>query len=112
MEPNRKPWTDIRIPGIARIDRVVAEFDVWTDGMTLPFAKFKVKIVERTDDFLGVVNVAIKNQVTGYPEWIGGNGWSVEEALEDAIRYFLREVEKYAPPRPLTDEDFEWSDEF
>ncbi len=102
-------WFEIRVPGIARIDRIVAVFEVWAPE-TLPFAKFKVKIVERKgDNFAGFTNVAIRNPETGQPEWTAGLGASVEEALRDVLQCFLREIEENSLGRPLNEGDFVWS---
>jgi len=103
-------WKSIKVPGIGRIDRVVATFEVWSDG-SLPFAKFQIKVVERSGgDFIGVANIAIRNSVTGNPEWIAGLGDSAEDALRDALDYFLKEIEQHADNRSLTNDDFEWAD--
>ena len=102
-------WFEIQVAGIARIDRVVAVFEVWAPE-TLPFAKFKVKIVERRgDNFAGFTNVAIRNPETGQPEGNAGLGASVEEALKDVLHGFLREIEENSPGRPLSEGDFVWS---
>jgi len=95
--------------GVARIDRVAAVFEVWSDG-TFPFAKFKVKVVERSGDgFLGIPNVAIRNQETGEPEYTSGLGKTIEEALLDTLTYFAREVEQNTGRRELSNTDFIWS---
>ena len=52
----------------------------------MPFASFKVKVIERDDgSFVGVPNVAIRSP-EGTPEWTSGLGDTVEEALADALR--------------------------
>ena len=102
-------WHEIRMNDIKRIDRIVAEFDIWVDG-SLPFAKFKIKIIERYGKgFYASPNVAIKNPHTGNPEFIGGLGSTLEEALQDALAFFWREIEQNSPRRRLVLEDFSWS---
>jgi len=102
-------WSDEKIEGIVRVDRVVAVFQVHPDER-IPLYRFDVKILERSDgSFLGIPNVAIKNPVTRYPEGTSGLGDTIEEALRDAIRYFFLEVEQNRYDRPLTEDDFEWS---
>ncbi len=97
------------IEGVVRIDRVAEVFEIWP-AEEFPLAKFKVKVLQREDgQFLGVPNVAIKNPVTGEPEWTSGLGDSIEEALQDALRYFFREVEDNRCDRPLAEEDFCWA---
>lgn len=52
-------WEDIQHPDVFRIQRIAEVFEVWP-GPDLPFAKFKVKVIERADEqFLAVPNVAI-----------------------------------------------------
>ena len=100
---------EITIAGIARIDRVVGVFEVWSDG-TLPFAKFKVKVLERAGgEFLGTPNVAVRNLTTGEPEYVSGLGRTSEDALTEAIKYFLEEARDHSPPTGLTETCFVWS---
>lgn len=101
---------DTKIEGIARIDRISAVFEVWPEGNAVPFAKFKVKVIERAGgDFLGVPNVAVRNPATGHPEYTSGLGKTVEEALADAIKYFLKEIKQNTPAHDLSEADFVWS---
>lgn len=102
--------TDKKIEGVARLDRVLEVFEVWPRN-DLPFAKFKVKIMQgRSGEGLtGCPNVAIKNPETRAPDWIGGCGTTVEETLEDTIRYFYLQIESRGYDRPLEEDDFEWS---
>lgn len=99
-------WKHIKIDGIGRIERIVAEFYVWSNKV--PNAKFKVRIKEeQTGGFAGYVNLAVKDQYGG-GDWTIGYGKTVSEALEDAIHSFLETLEGY--DNLLQDEDFEWSD--
>ncbi len=103
-------WSEIKMPGIGGIDRVAEVFQIYVGG-ALPFAWMKIKIVESADRrFMGVPNVAIRNPASGFPEWIGGSGDSVEDALRDALERFFREIEQNTPGRSLVEADFEWSD--
>ncbi|NQU26276.1 MAG: hypothetical protein HQ567_33740 [Candidatus Nealsonbacteria bacterium] len=98
------------IEGVARIERVAEVFEVWPRE-DLPFAKFKIKVLDRgSSQFLGIPNVAIKNPVTGNREGTSGLGESVEEALQDALRYFFKELQEHPYDRPLTEDDFSWAD--
>ena len=95
--------------GAIRIDRVVAEYDVWFDE-SIPFAKMKVKILERNGgDFLAVSNLAVRNLLSGEPEWIAGMGSSIDEALQDKLARFFDAVRENTPESGLLDSHFEWS---
>jgi hypothetical protein len=68
-------------------------------------------VLERPGEgFLAVPNLAVKNAANSTPEWIAGLGETVEEALDDALTRFFREIESHSRGRALTDDDFEWSD--
>lgn len=101
-------WQDIKIQGIARIEKLVAEFDVIELEKT-PYAKFKVKIYESPDGtFTGYTNLRVKDG-TGDVSGGVGHGVTIEEALKDTVEYFLKilgERESWA------EDDFEYSDSF
>lgn len=95
--------------GVIRIDKVVAVLDVWLD-QTFPFAKMKVKVLERSPgDLLAVPNVAYRNSASGSIEYTAGIGSTVEESVNDLLVRFVAEVRQYAPEGGLSDVDFEWS---
>jgi len=99
-----------KLRGIARIDRVAAMFDVWSDGL-LPFAMFRIKVIERGENnFLGVLNVSVQNPKTGDPEYTSGLGKTVDEALLDALESFWREVRQNLDENQLTAANFIWSE--
>lgn len=100
-------WRQLKIDGLGPIARVAAVFEIGPPLELLPFAKFKVKIIERDDgSFLGVPNVA-KVGLDWQPEWIGGLGASVEEALEDALRNF---VQSLGNRTDLAEDSFAWAE--
>jgi hypothetical protein len=85
-------WQSLGIEGLGPVSRRAAEFQVGPPLDRLPFASFRVKVIERGDgSFLGVPNVAIRGP-DGSPDWTAGLGGSVEEALEDALRWFVRSL--------------------
>ncbi|MFL0253034.1 hypothetical protein ACJDT4_21735 [Clostridium neuense] len=95
-------WQDIKIKGIARIEKVVAEFDV-IELQKTPYGKFKVKIYESPDGgFTGYTNLRVKDE-TGDACGGVGHGITIEEALRDTIEYFLK---------VLNEKDFWEEDEF
>ena len=100
-------WRDMRVEGLLICDRIVAVFQVTDSLARLPFAFFKVKVLERSNgSFFACPNVAIRGP-TGDPEWIGGLGNTIDEAVEDGLRSFFG---TWGDRRDLTDEDFAWSD--
>jgi hypothetical protein len=103
-------WTDVNTKGVIGIDRVAEVFEIWTDER-LPFAKFKIKVLERKNGgFLGVPNVAVRNPVTGEPEWISGLGLTISEALADTLKSFFSEIDGHASQAMFDDCAFAWSD--
>jgi hypothetical protein len=94
---------------VIRIDRVVAEFDVWFDN-SIPFAKMRVKVLTREGgDFLAVSNLAIRNLTSRERDGIAGLGSSVEEAMNDLLSRFFDLVKENTPVSGLTESDFDWS---
>jgi len=92
-----------------RIDKIAAQFEVWLDG-TFPFAKIKVKVLERSPgDFLAVPNVNVMHLTSHEPVYVSGLGNSVDEALEDLLTRFVSDACENTPPDGLSQEDFEWA---
>jgi len=95
--------------GVIRIEKVVAILEVWLDA-TFPFAKMKVKVLDRSKgDFLAVANLTFRNPTSGEPEYTSGLGNSIEEAVDDLLVRFVSDVRSYKPGNELTEADFEWS---
>jgi hypothetical protein len=95
--------------GVMRIDKVVAMLEVWLDA-TFPFAKIKVKVVDRSKGgLIAVPNLAFRNPRSGEPEYTSGLGDTAEEAVNDLLVRFVSEVRSQKPSHELTEEDFEWS---
>jgi hypothetical protein len=100
-------WRELRVEGLGPVQRVAAMFQIGPPLANLPFPSFKVKVIERANgSFLAVPNVAVR-AADGAPDWIGGLGASVEEALENALQYFVRNLGGRAE---LSEQDFVWSD--
>ena len=101
-------WKNLKIDGVARIDKCVAEFDVWELNLS-PWGKFKVKIFEGSDGrYTGHTNLRLKSK-DGSPEGGVGFGSTVEEALNDTINYFLNMLRKH---ENLNENDFESADPY
>ena len=101
-------WGTIEINGIVGIERVVAEFQI--ECPEIPNRYFRVKITENKNDrYIGRCNISICNR-DGFPEWISGLGNSIDEALEDTLRQFMRSLQQGKGDRSILEEnDFEWS---
>lgn len=101
-------WKNIKIRGIARFEKCVAEFDVIELNKT-PYSKFKVKIYEKSNgNFTGYTNLRIKDE---FGDVSGGAGYgkTIEEALEDTVLYFLKMLDK---KDNWLEEDFECADSY
>ncbi len=100
-------WKMLKIAKIAKIERLVAEFVVWSIGL-FPSAKVKVKVVEDTQGYyIGRSNLAAKSRQGGSPDWISGTGKTIVEALEKTIENLLASI---AENGAASESDFEWSD--
>lgn len=98
-------WREINLFGARTISKIVNVFEVEAKG--LPGERFKIKVIEQLDGkFVAMPNVCAKNS-SGVPEWICGLGETSEEALEDALKWFMRSLEKF---QPFKDADVEWMD--
>lgn len=97
-------WKLVKLKGIAEIQKVISEFEIFSDRV--PYGKFKVKVIEKANgSFIGTPNIALKNS-DGIPEWVSGLGTTANEALEDCLKYFL---ESMMARNNLSESDFEWS---
>lgn len=99
-------WRQIKVEGINSIEKKVAEYHIWSIEK-IPYGKFKVKILEHQDgEFFGFPNLAVRSIEDGSPDWIGGMGNTIDEALKDTLKYFMKTLEGR---ENLTEKDFEWS---
>ncbi len=96
--------------GIARIDTVVAQYQVWLDGELFPFPKMKVKVLASPGaGFAAHANLHRRDPKTGYPDYICGTGRTCEEAFHDLLQRFVEEATEHSANRKLEEQDFEWS---
>ena len=95
--------------GVIRIDRVAAMLEVWLDA-SFPFAKMKVKVLERSQgDFLAVPNLLYRDPDSGEIEYTSGLGDTVEEAVSDLLTRFVPEIRSHTKSGGLSEADFVWS---
>lgn len=98
-------WKTINLYGAVRISKVVGEFQIY-ETRKVPYGKFRIKVLEECQGcFSAFPNAAYKNN-EGQPEWTSGRGCTIEEALEDAIKYFM---ESLPNEQFCTDDKFEWA---
>lgn len=99
-------WKDVKFDKIASIEKLVAEFYVMEFQKT-PYSRLRVKIVENQLGFYkGFTNVQIRDEAGFFFECVGfGN--TIEDALEETIKYFLETLDE---KELWNDDDFDWSD--
>lgn len=106
----KSSWKDIRVDGIAKIEKCVAEFNVWELNIS-PYAKFKIKVFEDTDSkFAGYSNLQVIDEAGNYNSAVG-YGSTLEEALNDTIRCFVS-MTVWKAPEKWMESDFLCSDSF
>ncbi|MCP3742380.1 hypothetical protein [Rossellomorea sp. BNER] len=117
-------WKDIKIENVDQIEKCVAEFEITAldffenlyDGDILHYGAFKVKVYEtqivqfnpdKDFNFIGYTNLKLKDSSGGYEGGIG-SGVSLEQALEETIRDFMRKLTEYKAQKSagLCKEDF------
>ena len=99
-------WSDIKIQGIAKIDKLVSEYNIWELYIS-PYAKFKIKIYEESKNlFTGYTNIHIVDELGNFYGALG-HGKTEEEALENTILHFF---EMTARKDKWEEEDFQFAD--
>ena len=99
-------WSDIQIQGIAKIDKLVSEYNIWELHIS-PYAKFKIKIYEKSNNlFTGYTNIQIVDELGSF-YCVSGYGKTEEEALENTILQFF---EVTARKDKWEKEDFQFMD--
>jgi hypothetical protein len=99
-------WKDIKINGIASIEKCVAEFQIGELQKT-PFGKFKIKIFERANNtYAGFTNLMVKHSEDNSADCGVGFGSNISEALEDTLNNFMEMLNQR---ENWEENDFEWS---
>ena len=98
-------WKDIELKGAIGIARICAVYEI-TDQHRLPGGKFKIKVLEREEDYIAIPNVCVRSE-SGMPEWTCGLGKSDMEALQDAVDRIMTDL---GTKDEWSEEDLVWSD--
>ena len=99
-------WNDIKCQGIARIEKIVAEYNIWELNI-VPYAKFKIKIYESSNHtYTGYTNIHIADGLGDFCCAVG-YGKTEEEALDDTISQFFKMT---ARKEVWEEEDFRYAD--
>lgn len=78
-------WKNIKVDGIGSIERVVAEFNIYSNRT--PYGFFRIRIHEHQNGHLmGFTNIKIKSDFDSSPEGGSGNGATIYEAFKDIVR--------------------------
>jgi hypothetical protein len=84
-------WRHLKIEGLGPVSRQVALFQVGPPLSNLPLRQLQGE-GPRAPRRL-VPRGAERRSEDGSPDWIAGLGASIEEALEDTLRWFARSTE-------------------
>jgi len=98
-------WKNIALHGAQSIARLCGIYEI-SDTHRLPNGAFKVKVLERAQDYLAVPNVCVRGP-DGSPEWISGLGQNEREALQDAV---ARVMSKLGQRDEWQEDELVWSD--
>ena len=96
-------WKNIKIEGIANIEKCVGEFNVG-ELLKTPYSKFKVKVFESQKGVYTEYTNLFINDDPGV-----GSGKSVEDALKETIENFLEMINENQCD---SEEDFNCADPF
>lgn len=107
-------WHNLKNHRIEKIEKCVAEYQIWMHTV-LPYGKLKIKIYEEQDKpYTGITDIRIRRKFDGEFEGGIGYGKSIDEALEDTLKWFFEILnidypsEKY--PNGLSEEDIEYTE--
>lgn len=101
-------WKNIKINGIATIEKCIGEFNVF-ELIKTPYGKFKVKVYEKPNGtYIGYTNLQLKDEEGCLFSGVG-HGKTISETLEDTIQYFIKMLDE---KQNLSEEDFVCSDSY
>ena len=98
-------WRQLDLNGANSIARLCGVYE-FTVARRIPSGKLKIKVLERSADFIALPNVCVKS-ATGEKEWTCGIGKNEVEALQDAI---TRTMADLGSREEWAEEQLAWSD--
>ena len=99
-------WKNIKCKGIAAIEKLVGEYDIWEIEKS-PYGKFKIKIFQSQGGrYTGYTNIHVIDEFGSF-EGAVGFGKTEEAALEDTIKEYL---EKVSWKENWEETDFQWAE--
>lgn len=101
----KKSWKELELHGAAAISRLCGEYVV-TDVRRVPGTKYRIKVFERANDFIGLPDIRFRNP-DGSVDGTCGLGATELEALQDAITQVAKVLASRAQ---WSERDIEWAD--
>lgn len=98
-------WKRLNLHGALRLERLCGVYEL-VDTNRIPGGTVKIKVLERSTDFMALPNVCTRSE-SGEPDWICGLGQSEGEALQDAI---ARIMSALIVRSEWTEDQLEWAD--
>lgn len=102
-------WKSIATRGVT-LEKLVSEYTMWHEK--LPYTKCKIRVWERSSDFLAISNINVKDYDNNSVDGICGIGKTEPEAVTDLINRLLDMISFYEEKqgRDYHEDDFEYVD--
>ena len=98
-------WKHVDLHGAGGLARVSGVYEIH-DTVRFPWGRYKIKVLKRERDFIAYSNVCTRDG-QGTPVWTSGSGSTEVEALQEAIRHSMAQLETRAS---WEEEELEWAD--
>lgn len=104
-------WQNMKYGDSITVGKLIAEFRLKSLHI-FPYTKCKLRIWEESGSFYGYLNIAIRDHTNSTIDGVAGFGSTAEKAFNGTIRANIELILQYEEKlgRPLTDEDYEYSD--
>ncbi|MBW9159568.1 hypothetical protein [Clostridium tagluense] len=102
-------WKNIKIDGIAAIEKRVASFKIYQLRL-IPSLFFEVQITENSNGFfIGVTDIGLNSAIDESVDFGCGCGDTIEKALEFTLNNFIKMINER---NDVTPDSFTWLDEY